>query len=300
MRNAGWVEDAVVLALAQCGGWATRAELMVFVSRRQIARALARGSIEPAGRGHFTTAGADDTRRAAVELNAVISHRSAARLHGWSIRSEPERPELIVPRHRKVSATRRRGLELRWRDLTKAEIQDDLVTTPPRTVVDCARDLPLVEALAVADSALRSGSVTHRELLEQVSGLPRSGRAAATVVLTQASDLAANPFESALRALTIDAVGPLLAPQIEIQVGNAQIRPDLVSEPLRIVIEADSHEFHTQRAQLVRDCWRYDELTLDGWLVLRFSWEHVMRHEEWVRSTVARGVGAQQAVYSSV
>lgn len=294
------MDDAVVLALAQCGGWATRAELMVFLSRRQLARALARGSIAHVGRGHFTTAGADETRRAAVELSAVISHRSAALVYGWSVRSAPKRPELIVPRHRKISPNRRRGLEVRWRDLEKAEIQDGLVTTPSRTVVDCARDLPLVEALAVADSALRSGAVTNQELLEQVPGLPRSGRAAATVVLIHASDLAANPFESALRALTIDAVGPLLAPQIEIRVGEVQIRADLVSEPLRMVIEADSHEFHTHRAQLVRDCWRYDELTLNGWLVLRFSWEHVMRHEEWVRSTVARAVATQRAVYSGV
>lgn len=119
-------------------------------------------------------------------------------------------------------------------------------------------------------------------------------------MLTQATALAANPFESSLRALTLEAVGAEFTPQVELRIDGASIRPDLVSEPLRMVIEADSHEFHTQRAQLVRDCWRYDELTLDGWLVLRFSWEHVMRHEEWVRSTVARAVAAQRAVYSGV
>ena len=183
--------------------------------------------------------------------------------------------------------------------LPSGDVQDSLVTTPIRTVVDCARDLPLTESLAVADSALRSGAVSIADLRSEVAGLARSGRAKASLVLTQASELAANPFESALRALVLEAVDSLFAPQVPLSVGGARIRPDLVCESLRIVVEADSHEFHTKRAQLVRDCWRYNELTLDGWLVLRFSWEHVMYEEAWVRSTLVRAVDMQRSTCSS-
>ncbi|MEO8851126.1 MAG: DUF559 domain-containing protein, partial [Allobranchiibius sp.] len=200
---------------------------------------------------------------------------------------------------RKVSLKRRRGAAIRWRDLPAADIQNDLVTTPPRTVVDCARDLALTEALAVADSALRSGVVTVEELREEAAGLPRFGRVRAHLSLTNASVLAANPFESALRALVLEAVGPVFVPQVEVYLGDAVVRPDLVCEEFRIVVEADSHEFHTKRAQLVRDCWRYDELNLDGWLVLRFSWEHVMFHEDWVRTTIERAVSLQRATCTS-
>lgn len=49
------------------------------------------------------------------------------------------------------------------------------VTSPPRTVADCARWLPFDEALAVADSAMRAG-LTRRDLLAAVEALPRTGR----------------------------------------------------------------------------------------------------------------------------
>lgn len=278
----------MVLAVAQCGGWATRAQLRRLVTERQIDRAVGAGLVQRVGRGRYTLAGFDVTRAAATELSAVISHRSAALAHGWSVRSEPRRPELVVPRSRKVELTRRRGRDVRWRDLADADVEGGMLTTPARTVVDCARDLPLPEALAVADSAVRSGAVTPDELLERVPTLPRSGRAKAELVLRQATGLAANPFESALRALVLQAAGPVFTPQVEVDVDGATVRPDLVSRSLRMVIEADSHEFHTSRAQLVRDCWRYDELTLAGWLVLRFSWDHVMFEEKWVRRVVQR------------
>jgi len=299
-RHSQVVDDLAIPALAQCGGWASRAELRQFIHDDRIDRAAADGSIQRVGRGRFTLSGFDKARGSASEMCAIVSHRSAALTHGWSVRSEPKNPELIVPRNRNVSHAKRRGLEIRWRDLSKEDIQEGHVTTPTRTVVDCAKDLPLPESLAIADSALRLGAVSAEELLEQVAQLPRSGRKRAELVLTQASVLAANPFESALRALTLEAVGPVFVPQVELLLDGAVIRPDLVSAASRIVVEADSHEFHTKRAQLVRDCWRYNELTLDGWLVLRFSWEHVMHEQEWVRSTVERAVVHRRTTGSSL
>ena len=40
---------------------------------------------------------------------------------------------------------------------------------------------------------------------------------------------------------------------------------------LRLVIKGDSHEFHTSERAIDADCWRYDELVLDDWLVIRVS-----------------------------
>ncbi|MEO7058617.1 MAG: DUF559 domain-containing protein, partial [Lapillicoccus sp.] len=61
-------------------------------------------------------------------------------------------------------------------------------------------------------------------------------------------------------------------------------RVDLADESLRIVAEADSFEFHGERQQLDHDCERYDELVVDGWVVLRFSWKQVMKRPAWVRA----------------
>ncbi len=99
------------------------------------------------------------------------------------------------------------------------------------------------------------------------------GPAAVRRGLAIADGLADNPFESALRALGIDVPGLRLQPQRVIPgIG----RPDLVDPELRLVVEADSFEFHGRRSMLKRDCERYNAFVADGWLVVRFSWEHVM------------------------
>lgn len=282
-----------MMVLAQHGGVITRGDLSEQVSRRAITRALAAGELARLGRGRFSLPGLDETRTRAEQHRAVASHRSAALVHRWPVRSQPLRPELIVPTSRKVPASRRRGVDLRWREVCPTDVIDGWVTGALRTVVDCARDLPLAEALSVADSALRLGDVTADELRGAAACLPRYGRKRAQLVLTQASALAANPFESSLRAITIEAVGPIFEPQMLIVLPHGiELHPDLGCRALRMALEADSHEFHTSRQQIRRDCWRYNEYVLADWLPLRFAWDHVMHQEDWIRDVILRG--AQQ------
>ncbi|WP_323100721.1 hypothetical protein [Intrasporangium sp. YIM S08009] len=177
---------------------------------------------------------------------------------------------------------------MHWRALGPHEVHDGEVTTPLRTVIDCARTLPFDEALAVADSALRARRVTRADLLQAAQAVPRSGRAAALRVAKEASGKAANPFESVLRAISLDVAGLHLVPQAPIVSAGRTIHPDLSDAGLRIVVEGDSHEFHTNPRQIDIDCERYDELTLDGWLVLRFSHRQAMARQDWVRATMAR------------
>ena len=58
-------------------------------------------------------------------------------------------------------------------------------------------------------------------------------------------------------------------------------------ERRRIVIEADSFEFHTSQEAHARDCVRYTATTVDGWLVLRFTWHQVMHSPAYVRAVLA-------------
>jgi very-short-patch-repair endonuclease len=61
----------------------------------------------------------------------------------------------------------------------------------------------------------------------------------------------------------------------------------------RLVLEADSFEFHGTRRALVRDCRRYVSLVVRGWTVLRFTWEDVVYEPasviESVRAVHSRG-----------
>ncbi|YAL84169.1 DUF559 domain-containing protein [Dermacoccaceae bacterium W4C1] len=283
--------SAVALALAQCGGQARHCELLTLVTRRQIRAAVESGELLRLRRGLYALAGLGEEERAAAAVGGVLSHRSAAIRHGWSVRSAPTHPEVIIPRRSGRADGRR--VRLRWRDLQPQDITGSR-TSPLRTVVDCARDLPLAEALSVADSALRSGAVGPHELIGALTTLPRTGRARAEVVLEQADARAANPFESSLRAIALEAVGPVFVPQRRIELSGWVVRPDLVDPIARVVLEADSHEFHTSRTQIARDCRRYNELMMTGWTVLRFAWEHVMFEPDWVARaiTTARSRGS--------
>ncbi|MFP5253237.1 MAG: hypothetical protein ACLGH4_05525 [Actinomycetes bacterium] len=49
------------------------------------------------------------------------------------------------------------------------------------------------------------------------------------------------------------------------------------------MVECESHSWHSRRGALRRDCRRYTKLVLLGWPVLRFAWEDVMFHPDYVR-----------------
>lgn len=279
--------------IAQCGGTATRADLAGVLSSNGLTRAVRDGVLLRPRHGVYTLPGVDAAVEGALRTGGVVSHRSAALAHGWGVLHEPARPEVTVARHRRVAPGRRRGLTVRWRPLD-ADDTDDGRTTPLRTVLDCALDLELPEALAVADSAVRRGDVSVAEIAEVA--VPRIGRRRGELVLGTASGLAANPFESGLRGLAIEATGPIWVPQPELELRSGRVlHPDVGCEELRIALEADSHEFHKSRVDVVRDCHRYTEMTLAGWIVLRFAWEHVMSHADWVREVIRWVVGHRSA-----
>ena len=280
--------DPVVDAVRRLGGVATRAELRPFVSKRQLRRAVVEGHVLRPRPGRYLLRDVDAATAVAHELSAVVSHRSAALAHGWKVKTVPPKPEVTVPRGRKIAAGTRPRARI-WSSLIDPRDAAAGITSPARTVVDCARHLPFDEALAIADSALRSRRVSAGHLATLAQQVRGPGRPRVLRVLTHASSKAANPFESVLRAISLDVPGLDLRPQVGIAVaGGERVTPDLVDVSLGIVVEADSHEFHTGREQLVVDCWRYDELVLAGWDVYRFSYEQVMRRQAWVRSVLVR------------
>lgn len=195
-------------------------------------------------------------------------------------------PELMVRRGRKLSAEQREGVSIHWANIADDQVVDG-VTTPLRTVIDCARHLPFDEALAVADSALRSGLVTRADL--DSSDVRGAGADAVRRVLRHADRRAANPFESVLRALCIEA-GFVVEPQAAVDLGTGTIHPDLVCRVLRMAFEADSWSFHASRRAHRRDCARYNLLVINGWRVLRFTWEQVMHDQAYVRWVLAEAL----------
>ncbi len=265
----------VVEVLNRLGGFATAQQLVELTSRARVRRACEHGEIVRLTRGSYALPTADHALSAAAALSGVVSHLSAAAYWGWAVKTPPTQPDVTVPAKRRVTADRRNGVTLHWRDLSPID-RAGPVTSPLRTVLDCARDLPFDEALAVADSALRSGRLSRDGLMTAAETAPSRGRQRCLRVARHADARAANPFESVLRALAHDVAGLDLVPQVELDLDVLRCRPDLVDRRRKVVAEAESWEFHGHRSALRKDCRRYTVLALHGWLVLRFSWEDVM------------------------
>lgn len=279
----------VVEALVWRGGVLDAALLYHLTSRRKVRTALENGSVLRVGRGRFALPDAEESRRAAARLSGVVSHLSAAQLHGWELKHRPAQPTVTVPGNRKIEPWRREGVDVKWRDLDEDEIWNGQ-TRAGRTVMDCAKSRPFDEGLAVADSALRHGNVTKGLLRRLADRVPTVGRPRCIRVAREANGRAANAFESALRAISLDVRGLDMQPQVTIDEDGFLGRPDLVDLNRRIVAEADSFEFHGGRQALSRDCERYTALAVRGWLVLRFSWENVMFEPAYVTDCFRRVV----------
>lgn len=273
-------------ALVRLGGAATRRQLRrARVHGRHLDAALAAGLVVRTSHGHYCVAGTDAAHAAAHRLSGAASHTTAALHWGWKVRLAPPEPHVTVRAKRSLPVDAGRGVALHWRDLDADDVVDGWVTTPVRTVIDCCLDLPLADALSVVDSARRAG-LRPSEVLARGAWLPKRQRDKVARVLSKSSTRAAGPFESSLRAIAVDVPGIVVEPQVRIRYDEFYARVDLADEDLRIVLEADSHEFHAGRKAFDRDCRRYNDLVVRDWLVLRFTWEQVMFQPEVVRQAI--------------
>jgi predicted transcriptional regulator of viral defense system len=137
-----------------------------------------------------------------VAADAVVSHASAAVLHGLTLWNCPL-GRVHVTRSRRSGGRRTRHLHVHAAALAPDEIVevDGIpVTSVERTVVDIARDLDFEPALVTADAALFRGRVTPAELAAAVArAAGRTGNPAARRVVAAASGLSESPGETRSR-----------------------------------------------------------------------------------------------------
>lgn len=281
-------------ALARLGGIDRRDRLRALSHWRRIDAALAEGCIVRVAHGWYSLPLAQSGRREALRLTGAASHTTAANHWGWKVKTAPERPHVTVRRKRHLTRDAQAAAAVHWRDLDVDDVIDGWVTSRVRTVIDCCLDLPFDEALAVADSALRSG-LGRRAVAERARWLGPRQRNRVARVMGAADRRAANPFESVLRAIALDVTGLVVEPQARIRYDGFYARVGLADEDLRIVLEADSHEFHSERKAFDRDCRRYNGLLTRDWLVLRFTWEQVMFEPDVVRRAIQDVVALRRA-----
>ena len=226
----------------------------------------------------------------AVGRRGVVSHRTAAVLHGLSILGPAGPAHLTVPpgnlRPRRTPDLRLAVAALPVHHLTS--VGGLPVTSVARTVLDLARSLPFRPAIVVADSALRHARTDPAELqgvLRDCWVWPGVRRAARVVDF--AADGSDSPLESLCRALFHRAGLP--APEQQALVVDPRdgwfARVDFRWERHRTVVEADGRLKYVDPTDLWAEKLRQERIEELGHTVVRVTWSQVTRHPE---ETVAR------------
>lgn len=268
------------------GGACSRSVLVERCGRAAVDAALRRGTLVRVARGRYALSTAGAAVVAAAALDGVISMRSAAQRHGWGQKQVPDKPDVTFPRTRHLPRSARQLVTPHWSDIAPEDIVDG-ATGVRRTLIDCMRMLPLDESLPIVDSALRVGDVTLEELRAIAQSMRGRGRSRAIGVAAMATARASNPYESTLRAVAATVPGLEVEAQRAIRMSpTLTLHPDLADRALGLVIEAESFTWHGERAALTRDCFRYNAFTIQGWVVVRFSWEQVMFDAAYVHAVL--------------
>jgi very-short-patch-repair endonuclease len=271
--------------LGRLEGRATAEQILALTTKERLRAAVSDGRVQRLARGVYALPTLRPEFAVAARLRGVLSHATAATLFGFDQVRRQETIHVSIL-HGRGRGDRPPGVTVhQTRRLSPQDVEDG-VTTPVRTVLDCATTMPFAEALAIADSALSLSYVRPEPLGEAALATRGPGRAARIKVAISADRRAHSVFESVLRAVLLEAGFTSFVPQLEIWLGRRLIRVDLGDREARIAIEADSFEFHGSREALERDCERYDALTAAGWVVLRFAYRQVMHRPEWVVETV--------------
>lgn len=286
----------VTEVLERMGGVGTRAALVSATSLQEFRAAVGAGDIVKDAHGRYSLPVAAAALRGANALSGVVSHRTATLHWGWEVKMTPDRPDITVRRKRHLLRGQGDDVALHWADWRPDEVVG-VVTSPERTLVDCLRGLPFDEALAIADSALRHRALSKARLVALAATVRGTGAPQARRVAREATRLAANPFESVLRAIAMDVPGLDLKPQVVVADEDGAGRTDLADRERRWIVEAEPHSFHSRRGALRRDCRRYTKLVLLGWRVLRFAWEDVMFFPDYARECLeaAAALSSEQA-----
>jgi very-short-patch-repair endonuclease len=210
--------------------------------------------------------------RLVMPVDAVLWGLSATTEHGVDVRREDD---LDVHVAFTRSVPRRRD-QLKLRELTLlpdevVRIGRWLVTSASRTAYDCARWLPLVEAVVVVDALLHAGLTTPDEIAAVVAR-HRGERwiRRVPVVLSLADGRSESPMESRLRLLLVRAGLIGIEPQYSVYTGGGAFvgRLDLAYVGAKVAVEYDGAWHWAQRR---KDDLRRDAIRALGWTVIVVS-----------------------------
>jgi very-short-patch-repair endonuclease len=229
---------------------------------------------------------------------ALLSHRSAAALHGIR-RDNRAKTDVTLPSRSARSRPTidvHTSLTLEAADITVVDAIP--CTTVARTLVDLGDVVPwrTVERAVDRTEVLRvfDGKAVH-EAIKRAG--PRRGAGVLRAVLESYHEptLTEEGIEEAMLALCRSASLPSPAVQAWITLGDGiAYKADFLWRDHKLIAETDGRDVHTTRKAFEHDRLRDQRLTLAGYTVVRFTWRQVKRDPRGVAETL-RGVLARLA-----
>jgi hypothetical protein len=293
-------------------GVLTGAELIdLGCTRHQIRCAVDRGELDRRHPGVFRVAAVPVTWEQGVLVatlaggpHALASHRSAARLWGLD-GSTKGRPEIVTPRHLRSWAP----------DLGRIHESTDLHLAEPtellripctgivRTRVDLGAVTPFERVHQAVDDAVRRGLCTWDDLLHALAMHSRRGRRGvgplrAVLEESYGKRVPDSHFNRlALRLLVASGLPkPMVEHEVRTPAGLFIARVDLAYPDLRIAIELDGREHHLTARAFESDRARQNHLELDGWIVLRYTWQQYRSVPSRIVTEVAAAIASRSVL----
>jgi hypothetical protein len=227
-------------------------------------------------------------------LTAVACGRTAARVWGLPLiddedpatgRDEHRLDDVAVARHLPPQARGERRLVPHRTVVARDELvrlpSGLWITSPLRTVVDCAALLRPDALTCLLDAALHAHRVLEEQVQAAVVSRPgRRGTARLRTAAALADRRAESPAETLARLLLVPVL-PDLEPQVRVLDGSGRIvvRVDLGDRRVRLAVEADGKAGHAGAAMVAKDR-RRDRVTEGlGWCTERVTWYELRRQQ---------------------
>lgn len=209
---------------------------------------------------------------------AVVSHGSAALVHGLPLITRERDAHVTAGRRQGSTAGARRHLgAVPDGDRVRAIVGGVpvAVTAPLRTWLDIARTMSLADALAAGDHAVRAGLMTVAQARHASAALPPGarGRRAAILAAAHLDPHRESPLESWSWARFVEWRLPLPSCQSVVfdDDGTFLARTDFEWEARRIVGEVDGAVKYRERSDLYAEKRREDAIRSTGRRVVRWG-----------------------------
>lgn len=282
---------------ARHGGHITRAQLVELgLSDPMISRRVAAGFLTRVKTGVYRTFTPPDDdallRGAVLSLRAaVVSHRSAARIHAFAVPAGG-RPVVTVPAsttHEFPGVEVRRTADLSRRYWTvKANLP---VTTVRRTVFDLASCMETDAYCELVDGLLTSRRLKLGQLAELLDEIGGKGKPGTTLVRAVVAERSGHGEEDAtpLERLGLKVLrsGGCFPDAVQYDPGFVPaVRFDAAYLGSKVAIEWDSRRWHTSVDRFQSDRNRDRVAATHGWVTLRFTWDDLKNQPDRVISQV--------------